>query len=202
MRTAARQRADMENSLFCSDTEINGLINANGRKVHRRIVKAYGNAYAGTSTTITTANGTEAYALPANFMKLSSYGVWWVAGSEKRRLSRYNPNQSNDQEPNQGWTHWSYDRRTNVQYDLFNKEIRFLPTPTAVQSVKVYYIPVFTALSADGDVYDGIIGLDDAIIWYTAADMLAKQESDNSFQIHMAEEELKDLLEYLSLIHI
>jgi hypothetical protein len=197
MRTAARQRSDQENSLFCSNAEIDQLINANVRKIHRRIVKAYGNAYAGTSTTVTTAANTEAYALPANFMKLSSYGVWWVAGSEKRRLSRYNPNTSNDQAPSQGWTNWAYgSNRTNVQYDLFNKEIRFLPTPLAVHSVKVYYIPTPTTLSADGDVYDGIMGLEEAVIWSTAADMLAKQESDNSFQVAQMNAELQDLLEY------
>lgn len=197
MRTAARQRADMENSLFCSDSEITQMINANGRKIHRRIIKNYGNAYAGSSTTITTAANTEAYALPAAFMKISSYGVWWVDGSNKRRLNRYNPNESNSQTPSEGWNSWSWHSgKTNVSYDIFNKEIRFLPTPLAVYSVKVYYHPVMTALSADGDVYDGIIGLDEAIIWYTAADMLAKQESDNTYQVRMAEEELKDLLEY------
>lgn len=198
MRTAARQRADQENSLFCSDAEINQLINANIRKIHRRIVKNYGNAYAGASTTITTVAGTEAYALPAAFMKLSSYGVWWIQGNnEKARLSRYNPNESNWQEPSQGWTSYAWGHgRTNVQYDLFNKEIRFLPTPQAVHTVKVYYHPTPTTLALDADVYDGIMGLEEAIIWYTAADMLAKQESDNTYQVRMAEEELKDLLEY------
>lgn len=197
MRTAARQRADMENSLFCSDSEIDQMINANGRKVHRRIVKAHGNAYAGSSTTITTVSGTEAYNLPASFMKLSSYGVWWIDGSEKRRLSRYNPNESNSQTPSEGWNSWSwYSWRSDVSYDLFNKQIRFLPTPLAAHTVKVYYHPVWTTLVADADVYDGIIGLDEAIIWLTAADMLAKQESDNSHQLRMAEDELRDLLEY------
>jgi hypothetical protein len=197
LRTAARQRADMENSLFCSDTEINQLINANIRKIHRRIVKSYGNAYAGASTTVTTAAGTETYALPAAFMKLSSYGVWWVVGSEKRRLSRYNPNQSNDQQPSEGWTSWAYrSNRTNVQYDLFNKEIRFLPTPQAVHSVKIYYFPTPTTLAADADVYDGIAGFDEAVTWAVAADMLAKQESDNSFQVAQMNAELQDLLEY------
>jgi hypothetical protein len=194
MRNSARQHADQENSLFCTNAEIDALINANIRKVHRRIVKAYGNAYAGSSTTITTAAGTEAYALPATFMKLSSYGVWWVAGNEKRRISRYDPNRSNDQEPNAGWTHYS--RRAGVQYDLFNKEIRFLPTPQAVHSVKVYFIPTPTLLVADADVYDGIAGFEQGIIWATAADMLAKQESDASYQLAMAESEFKDLLEY------
>lgn len=198
MRTAARERADQENSLFCSNAEINGLINANIRKIHRRIVKSYGNAYAGASTTITTASGTEAYALPANFMKLSSYGVWWVqANQPKVRLSRYNPNESNWQEPAEGWNQVARgSRRTNVQYDLFNKEIRFLPTPMAVHSVKVYYIPTPTTLSADADVYDGIAGFEESIIWATAADMLAKQESDNSFQVAQMNAELQDLLEY------
>jgi hypothetical protein len=196
LRTAARQRADMENSLFCSDIEVNQLINANIRKIHRRIVKAYGNAYAGASTTITTVAGTEAYALPAAFMKLSSYGVWWVVGNEKRRISRYDPNRSNDQQPSEGWTTWSYDRRSNVQYDLFNKQIRFLPTPRAVHSVLVYYIPTPTTLAIDADVYDGIAGFEEAITWSVAADMLAKQESDASYQLAMAEKEFQDLLDY------
>lgn len=197
MRTAARQRADMENSLFVSDTEINQLINANIRKIHRRIIKNYGNAYAGASTTITTVANTEAYALPAAFMKLSSYGVWWVDGSQKRRLSRYNPNESNAQTPSEGWNAWSWHSgKSNVSYDIFNKEIRFLPTPLAVHSVKIYYHPTPSTLSLDADTYDGIMGLEEAIIWYSAADMLGKQESDNTYQVRMAEEELKDLLEY------
>lgn len=173
------------------------MINANIRKIHRRLAKAHGNAYFGTSTTITTAAGTEAYALPSNFMKLSSYGVWWVDGSYKRRLSRYNPNESNLQTPSEGWNSWAWQNwRTNVSYDLFNKEIRFLPTPLAVHSVKVYYIPTPTTLALDADVYDGIMGLEEAIIWQTAADMLAKQESDASYQVQMAESELQDLLDY------
>lgn len=196
MITAARQRSDQENSLFCTNAEITQLINANIRKIHRRIVKSYGNAYAGASTTITTVAGTEAYALPATFMKLSSYGVWWIVGNEKRRMSRYDPNRSNDQEPAEGWTTWSYDRRSNVQYDLFNKQIRFLPTPRAAHSVLVYYIPTPTTLVLEADVYDGIAGFEEAIIWATAADMLAKQESDNSFQVAQMNAELQDLLEY------
>ncbi len=188
----------MENSLFCSNSEINGYINARARKVHREVVKAYGNAYAGTSTDVTTVAGTAAYALPAAFMKLSSYGVWWVQGSHNTLLHRYNPNEALSRLSTQGWTSYPYGAyRSNVRYDLFNKQIRFLPTPQAVYTVRVHYIPTPTTLSADADVYDGIMGLEECITWLVAADMLAKQESDNSHALRMAESELKDLLEHI-----
>lgn len=197
LRTAVRQRADMENSLFCSDSELTDRINAAIRMVYRAIVKVRGDEFFGTSATITTVSGTSTYALPTTFMKLASSGIWWVPGTgENVRLHRYTPNQSLTMVPSQGWTWSPYgSSRTNVRYGLFGKQLRFLPTPLAVHNVTVQYIPYPIALSADGDTFDTLAGFEEAIIWDTVATCLAKQESDPSFALSMVAKEMQDLAE-------
>lgn len=192
LRTAVRQRADMEQSLFVSDSELTDRINAAIRMIYRQIVKVRGDEYFGTSATVTTASGTAAYALPTAFMKLASAGVWWAPSTGYAiRLNKYTPNQAMSQLPSQGWTYGT--TAANVRYALFGKQIRFLPTPLAIHTVTVHYIPYPTALSADSDTLDTLAGFEEAVIWDTVATCLAKQESDPSFALSMRDKELQDI---------
>jgi hypothetical protein len=187
----------MENSLFVSDSELTDRINAAQRMVYRKIVKAYGDNYFGTSTNIATVSGTAAYALPTNFMKLGSYGVWWIPGTGQNvRLSRYTPNESLAQMPSQGWTWYPYGtQRSNVRYDLYGKQLRFMPTPLGAYTITVHYIPYPTPLAADGDTLDTLGGFEEAVIWDAVATCLQKQESDPSYANSMVQRELQDLAE-------
>lgn len=187
----------MENSLFVSDSELTDMINASIRSVYRKIVKAYGDQYFGSSTNITTVAGTSEYALPADFLKLGSYGVWWVHSStHNTRLSRFNPNESLAQLVGQGWTWYPYGtNRANVRYNLHTNKIRFLPTPQGVHTITVFYVPTPTPLVDPGDLFNGIAGYEMAVVWDAVATCLAKQESDASFAIAQRDREFQDMLE-------
>ena len=65
LRTQSRQRADMENSNFISDTELTSYINNSIAELHDIMAEAYGSEYFVTTTTFSVTSGDDTYSLPA-----------------------------------------------------------------------------------------------------------------------------------------
>lgn len=174
LRTRSRQRADMENSDFVTDSELNQYLNGSIAELHDLLVATYADYFL-SSTSFSTVNGTESYALPATFYKLMGVDIQ-ISNSEWNTLRPFNFNERNK---NQDLT-WSNVGGPNLRYRVMGTNIKLSPTPVGVHNVKVWFTPKATELSADADTLDDLNGFAEYVIVDAAIKMLQKQDDDVS----------------------
>ena len=86
LRNRSRQRADMVNSKFVTDAELNTYINASYAELYDLLIASRGENYFVLSYNFTTSINQDTYALPADFYKLM--GVDFVTSSTQAITSR------------------------------------------------------------------------------------------------------------------
>lgn len=177
LKTRARERADMVNSQFISDSELTSYINASYAELYDLLVQTYEDYYITGPTSFTlTSDDAGVYSLPSDFYKLrgldfQSGGSWielypydWnTRNQENRTLSRY------------------YTEGASRSYRLLSSNLRIEPDDGADGTYRIWYVPSYTALSADTDNIDSMISRnnwEEFIIIDAAMKMLAKEESD------------------------
>lgn len=196
VRTAARQRADMVNSLFLTDAEFNANIQASYQELYGLLVQKFGDNYfvAGTPdlwyqfTTTTSAgyilpDGSSSYKLsdalttaPAFFKLL---GVDLYTGAAVNPWVTLKPFMF--QERNQWSAQASAIRRyANMRYRLFGNYLHLIPQPQSGLVLRVFYVPRLTVPASDSDVLDGVNGWEEFIVIDAAIKALQKEESDCS----------------------
>lgn len=174
LRTATRERANMENSTFVSDSEINRYINQSIKELYDILVSKNGNDYFAEEETYTLVAGQDAYDLPDLF-----YKILWVEikGDDGYyyKLRRFMQT-----EMNSGATPINY-YIPDIRYRLRKDKIVFTPSNlTGGREIRLWYIPTHKDLSADGDTFDGINGFDEYVIVRSAIKCLVKEEQDVS----------------------
>ena len=125
-----------------------------------------------TSTTIAVVAGTESYTLPSDFQAIR--GVDYPVGSYAASVHPYSFEERNDlQGP---WTAIDSIDGAPLRYHVHGSavtgssaRISFRPVPAAAATVTVHYVAVPAALSAGGDTFDGIIGLEAYAVAYAKA---------------------------------
>lgn len=176
LRTATRQRADMENSNFVSDSELNSYINSSIAELHDLLISCYGSDYFVSSATFTTTGGTDSYSISSNvstsFYKLK--GVEIKLADQWYTLQPFNWNERNR---NTDGT-WGLLSGPNVRYRMVGGQLVFSPAPDGNTQVRVWYIPVATKLSADGDIFDDLNQYYEYVITDAAIKCMQKEESD------------------------
>lgn len=184
LRTEVRQRADLENTTFVSDSELTRYINQSAARLYGRLADRFEGDFV-TSATLATVAGTEAYTIHASFFRLASVPPIATINGRYVPLKRWQPQErAGLLEPTTWWQSGA-----PVYYRLqASDQISLLPIPDGVYSVQVFYIPGFTALSADGDTFDGRNGWEEWIVLDAAIKCLLKEESDASALV--AEREL------------
>jgi hypothetical protein len=177
MRTSARLRAAMENTLFVTDAEVTEYINYGLQRVYGKLVKARVGNFFRSKQTITTVNNTSAYALAADFFELLSVDVQLSTGSNPITIcaTEYTEAERNRFQWYPGWTY-----NLPVYFQLQGSNINFIPTPSGAFTVLLNYAPAFVPLAANGDQFDGVNGWEEYAVWYAVKTMLAKEESDVS----------------------
>ena len=132
LRTLTRQRADMENSQFVTDTELTRYLNNSWGELYNLIVENFNEDYYTTSTTISLSSGTDSYSLPSDFYKMRGVDLV-VTSTESVPLRRYN---------------WAERTRNSVtvrardyRYRIQKGSIIFTPLPSTNDSIKIFYIP-------------------------------------------------------------
>lgn len=182
--TRVRQRANMENSQFVTDTEITNHLNSNSLPfLYDLLVSAYGEDYYATITggsvpDITTVVGTASYAIPSDFYK----------------LLRVDRNVNGIRIPMRRWRMTDkvlYDASISISwgsligmrifYKLIANNIQFHPIPDVVTTIRLYYVPTCPVLVSLSDSFDGVNGWEEIAVLRTAAYCLAKEESDTAF---------------------
>lgn len=190
LMVAVRQRADMlpasytpttsSTAYFVSDPELISYINQSYFELYDLLVTLYEDYYVKTPPYEFQTDGTTAqYSLPSDFYKLlgvdlgiSSGTNAWVTLKKFDFISR---------------NRYVYPQVTstylgvfNLRYRLVGNTLMFIPTPSAGQYVRMWYVPRLTTLSSLSDTADGISGWTEYIICDAAIKCAQKEESDVS----------------------
>lgn len=167
LRTRTRFLGDFENSRVISDTRLNEVINANIRKVWDLLLRHRPEPYITEQSgpPVTVAN-TATVALASNFYRLR--GVQVLDGGNYFKLQPVNVSEA-----------WRFNTAAaaprGFRYRIQGANLVLVPTPTAVYTLRVYYFPAFTALSADIDTFDGVNGYEDLVIARSIVDLKLRE---------------------------
>lgn len=165
LRSRVRQRADMENSAFVSDSELDQYINSSAQELYDIFVQAdedYNTLY--TDLTISSGN---TVSLPSTFYKLR--------GVDRKYGDLYIPIRRM-QFRDRGRRSWN-NRQYSVRYKLIAKTLHIYPEEHAVGTYRLWYVPEFTELVAITDTLDGMNGFEEYVVVDAAIKCLVKEES-------------------------
>jgi len=139
LRVASRQRADMVNSQFVTNDELNSYINASYFELYDLLVQKYGDDYYVEQYSFALSQNQTRYDLPADFFKLLGVDLQISDGpdgyvslrpftlAERNRYSTANV---------QTWI-----GVTNLRYRLSGNKLWFTPSPQTGQTIRIWYIP-------------------------------------------------------------
>ncbi len=179
LQTAVRQRADMVNSTFISDSELTSYINQSYFELYDLIVTKYGNNYYAAQPYQFTTDGTnQFYDLPANFYKL--LGVDLALSNSQDSFVTLKPFNFIERNRYSVPNFQSFYGVTNMRYRIQDDQLWLNPLPAAGQLIQLWYVPVMVTLSAPTDTVQGVSGWTEYIIVDAAIKCLQKEESDVS----------------------
>lgn len=125
-----------------------------------------------TSSTINVIAGTESYTLPSDFQAIR--GVDYPVGTYAATVHPYAFEERNELQ--QPWPAFASPDGAPFRYHVHGSSvtgagarISFRPVPTTAATVTIHYVAVPAALTAGGDTFDGIIGLEAYAIAYAKA---------------------------------
>lgn len=184
LRTAAQQRADMVNSDFISDSEWTSWINQAYYELYDILVQKYGDDYFVSTDSSLTTNGTsDRFSLAAvSIYKLLGVdlqisGTAGAANGSYVPLRRFNFRERNVSGTASGQAALA---RTNLSYRLNGGYLWLNPLPASGYTLRLWYVPKLTALSAESDTADGVSGWLEYVIVDAAIRAMQKEESDVS----------------------
>jgi hypothetical protein len=174
LRTRVRQRANMENSQFVTDAELNVYINEAIADLRDKMISKVGDDYFASETTINLLNNQDTYALPADFYKVLYVEVKGDDGYF------YKVRRFEVSERNFGASPINY-YIPDIRYRLRANNIVFTPQNlVGGRQVRLTYVPVPTELVNNGDTLQGYNGWEAYVVVYAARKALVKEESDTS----------------------
>lgn len=178
LKTRSRERADMVNSQFISNSELESLVNESMTELYDMLVTTLGADYYVTDVNFPLVAGQDTYSLPADFYKMA--GVDLISGNGKPLTVK--PFQF--QERNRFNNALIYDASTDgilrMRYRIIGNTIKFIPNVRTNYSVTLWYHPACEKLSSDSATFDGVNGYEELVIILTAMKMLQKEESDTT----------------------
>lgn len=181
IRLMAQQRADMVNSQFVTMSEWNLYINQAAFELYDLLVTEYEDYFMTSPLQITT-DGSQQVTLPNDFYKLLGVDLGlannttaWITLKKFQFIerNRYVYPQINS----------TFFGVFNLQYRLMGNTLFFIPTPSAGQFLRIWYIPKLVELLQDTDILTGISGWGEYVIVDSAIRAMQKQENDCSVLI-------------------
>ena len=176
IKTQARERADMVNSKFFSESELNNYVNQSVKELYDRLINA-GEYYYLQSANLSVVSGDDTYALPADFYKL--LGVDLVVDSQGNAVT-LRPFQFEQRNAYLFTPTWNIVGLSYLRYMVLGDNIKFVPQPNSPQQIRVWYAPLCSDLVNDSDTFQGINGWEEYVVVDLCIKMLAKEESDVS----------------------
>ena len=171
LRTLIRQRADMENSTFIGDTELNNYIQDSVRALHDKLIAACGQQFGWAVQTIATTAGDDEYSLANDFYRLLRVDI--LDGDYSYPLERWDPSEIVRDTAQRNWLS---EARPRYRMRLPPGEIVFIPPPDGVYTIEVHYHIAAPTLDDDTDDTAGIF--DEWIILDGAIKCRTKEETD------------------------
>ena len=187
LKQHSRERADMVNNDFISDSELTSYINHSIAELHDMMVQSYGSDYTINQALYTLVTGNDpdndgssvliSTLIPANdFYKL----VGIDAKINSQDWSTLRPYSFNERNRFQRFGVWDRLGITSLRYRMIGNTMRFVPSQTGNIPLRIWYIPVAPILSADTDTLDDLNQYSEYVIVDAAIKMLQKEESDPS----------------------
>ncbi len=191
-----RQRADMQNSSgFIGDSELYEYINQSIADLYDLIIAAWGQDRYMATAGVVTASGVDTYPLPSDFYLLRGVDAV-LGGNYSVSLRPFMFNERNLYKSGPGWLYGQ-----PIAYRLEGSNIVFLPQPTGVFNVTLWYIPAPTRLVVGSEtgtnVFDGVSGWEEYVVVDAAIKCLQKEESDPSV-LMARKQELKARIEAMA----
>jgi hypothetical protein len=184
VRAAVRSRADLVNSQFVTDAELDVFINDAKSELHDLLVDTYEDyATDETPTSFTLTSGQSTYTLPSTFYKLR--GVDQQVGSKWSEMKKWLFEERN-----------AADVSRRKRYRLVGSVIKILPEDSADGTYRFWKIKRYTPLVNGTDLLDDVLDFDEYVIVRAAISCLEKEESDTSAQqlrLQKLEERIKNM---------
>ena len=174
LRTRARRRADMENSTFVTDAEVQDYLNSSIAELHDFMVKSYEDYFV--SEQIYNAPiATGGVNLPDDFYK--ALGVDYNSGGITSTLKAYSFTERNVYNS----PYAVIDRLAEPMYKVEGSKIKLIPNNSQSGTITLFYVPLPTQFSTTVTEIETIIpGYEEYVVVATAIRMLMKEESDIS----------------------
>lgn len=166
LRDRLKTKADLKNSGYFEDEELDQFINDVARDLYDKLV-AVNEDYFTEETTLTVDGSASQFTLPTDFYKLVSLHMNF--NGEYVQLHKYIARER-------------YSAQANgllPKYRLKKNSVVFNSVPSA-QSMPLAYVPALPALVDDTDTFDGINGWDDYIVVKAAITCLGIQETETT----------------------
>jgi hypothetical protein len=164
LRTRVRQLADIVNSDFVTDAELDARINVSYKELYGLLVRA--SLHRSEEVALVECDGSESYRVPDDFFGL--IGIYRSIGEDKIPLERF---------PDK----FRPGSRTGdaTMYRISGSDLVLYPKPSS-GVYDMVYIPVPDTATADDDVIDGVLGWEEFLVLDVAIYCLEKEESDTS----------------------
>jgi len=175
LRTEVRQRADMTDSDFVTDSELNNYINKAWAELYDILVTTYEDYFTEGPNSFTLAAGESTYDLPDDFYKLR--GVDFKTGGQNEFSTLYPFTFKERNEQTSGLRRWPFGL-ADIRYRLVKNTLRFIPEDSAQGDYQLWYIPAANTLSDDADEMDGVNGWEDYVVVSATIRCLEKEETD------------------------
>ena len=198
LRLRARERADMVDSQFVEQNELDFYINSSVAELHDILVQSYGEDYFVKKAVFNTVSQQDEYLLSTiitdnDFYKLRGIDAK-TNGDDYFTLQRFNFNERNRFQHSGAWDHLGI---TNIRYRILGSKILFSPVPDRDLEVRIWYVPEAAKLVNDADEFEDFNQYAEYVVVDAAIKMLQKEESDVT--VLMAQkEELKRRIEVAS----
>jgi hypothetical protein len=192
VRRLARLYANQRSTAFLDDTEWNTLINAARAELYDMLVESRGHEYFEQTATLATTSGSAILALPADFYELLSLILRWGA-TQLEELEALD--HLGDQVPYREWNSWA--QCSPKAFRIRGPLLELFPTPSAVTTVEMRYIPAVVALSSDAETFDSVNGWHKLVAARAAMEALGSQALPTAAAEKIYERE-KDRIEGLA----
>lgn len=170
LQQEALETADLEDSQFVDATELGRQVNNSIAELHDRLIDVGGPSYGRTLATLSTTAGVDTVALPTTFYKAYGVDVQRSAPADFEEASPLDWANRNSFDLSPGWN-----TGRKVYYEIEGANLRFWPTPSAVHSVRLWFVPWAPVLTGS-DPLDGVNGFERFVVLDVAIWLRNKQE--------------------------
>lgn len=177
LRSAVRQRADMEDSEFVTDAELNSYINNSYTELYDLLVKVNEDYYT-ISESFTLSGGNNIFELPTDFYKIR--GLDYALDSSSNEYIALRPFNFNERNARNRSVSSIYYGQDDLRYRIVGSDLHVVPADRSNGSYQLWYVPRPSELTTDASTADGVSGWLEYVIVDAAIKCMQKEESDVS----------------------